>query len=211
MHWLIRLLNRICSGSILRRRCGKAAVAHYAQNRTLRFDGYIEDQMRGSAAQIVMGCSPLASLLRKFPSFRPGYNACGWVAIYNALLTVSRPAHPAEIVRVLEQSRFLNLDGLFGADPRRFAEAFRLLGFRAQSFLAYDTQLDAKLKAAPVGILCVVNRGGLKNGAHNICLHWNAVSGSYSLHNAGYSGAFRSLDDFLQRSGTQFLTLTILE
>ena len=214
MHWLIRLLKCIGNGSILRHRSRSIAVKHYAQNCTLRFNGYIEDQMHGSAAQIRMGCSPLATLLQKAhaASFQPGYNACGWVAIYNALLTLGHPAHPAEIVRCLEQNCFLNVDGLFGTDPRCFAEAFQKLGFRAQTYLSFEpSQLDMQLRAAPTGILCVINRGGIKNGAHNICLSWDTVSGVYRMHNACYSGAFGSLDDFLQRSGTRFLSLTVVK
>ena len=213
MHWLIRLLKCLGNGSFLRRRGQRAAVTHYAQNLTLRFDGFIENQMHGPAAQILMGCNPLANLLRKAhaASFQPGYNACGWVAIYNALLTLGHPAHPAEIVRCLEQNRFLNVDGLFGTDPRCFAEALHKLGFRAQTYLSLQPQLDVQLRAAPAGILSIVNRGGVRNGAHNICLNWDAASGVYRMHNAGYSGGFGSLDDFLRRSGTRFLSLTILE
>lgn len=65
---------------------------HYNNNKNLKFNDYITDQLTGNAAKAKMGFDFLGS------------NAWGWVAVYNALVSIDNYKHPADIIRYIERT-----------------------------------------------------------------------------------------------------------
>jgi RHS repeat-associated protein len=162
---------------------------------------YIYDQYSGSASKIKMGY---------FSSF----NACGWVATYNTLLTLGLAEHPADIVKDFETNFGIILDGGFGVNPMSIYEFFRQSKYDDEGISTrihhYPKSVDELVKNSDVAIL---------NYAHGSGLHYISVGYDkntlqfYTLNDgrikAGVDMHF-SLDDYLLKNGfTAFNVITI--
>ena len=206
-HWLLTLREYV-SGNFLFP-MGEDAVksglsdANYQINSQIMFDGHINNQWEGNAACIKMGTSKLSFQ-------KDGFNACGWIAVYNAFLTLGTPVHPADIVSFIENNGGLTLDGLFGSSPHIFEQIFEAYGYEAMVFYEYSDALDGILKDGQTGILSYINRGGITEGAHNINITWDAEQGVYVLYNAFTDDTFTSLDDLIEKMKVEFLALTVV-
>ena len=153
--------------------------ANYQWNSQYEFNGYIDDQLAGNAALVRMGTmgSPFG-----FGFCFDGFNACGWVAVYNAFLTLGTPVHPADVVSFIENNGGLTLDGLFGSSPHIFEQIFEAYGYEAMVFYEYSDALDGILKDGQTGILSYINSEGITEGAHNVNITWDAEQGVYIIH-----------------------------
>lgn len=168
-----------------------ASDLHYSQNLSLKFSGFINDQLSGNAGKIEMG----------FALF--GSNACGWVAAYNAFQAIGKFVHPAAIVREFENHNALILDGAFGVNPLAFEDLFRYYGVETSTTLFTTSGLDAKAQAGRAAILLYFHA----NGAHYVTVIWNAQEGKYTMYN-GPVNEIISVESFLNE-GDRFFTSLI--
>ena len=152
---------------------------NYQWNSQYEFNGYIDNQLAGNAALVRMGTmgSPFG-----FGFCFDGFNACGWVAVYNAFLTLGTPVHPADIISFFENNGGLTFDGIFGSSPHIFEQIFESYGYEAMIFYTYSDVLDGILKDGRTGILSYINSGGITEGAHNVNITWDAEQGVYIIH-----------------------------
>ena len=109
-HWLLTLREYIDGNFLLPmgESIPKSILtnANYQWNSQYEFNGYIDNQLAGNAALVRMGTmgSPFG-----FGFCFDGFNACGWVAVYNAFLTLGTPVHPADIISFFENNGGLTL------------------------------------------------------------------------------------------------------
>ena len=93
---------------------------------------------------------------------------CGWIATYNALRLLGRPAEPEELIRYYERQLPL-IHGNLGTTILAPAFYFKKKGYRVEWASCYD-RFDDLAKASDVCILFYRWRDKWKLGAHFICL-----------------------------------------
>jgi hypothetical protein len=198
---------------------------NYEDNRRIRFpEGFITDQNSDAVRQVRMGLPmELVDLIPMLTpasqsQFRPGYNSCGWIAAYNALLTVDAAQQPAEIVRWLEGNDGLIADGLFGVNPLAFDRLFADYGIKSHTVTTATKgkrSLDDIVRNGSTAILGYWNDYGNKNpfdGAHYISVTWDRDTGKFIAHNApeAWANNSYSIDDFIKNRTAGLISLTVL-
>jgi hypothetical protein len=104
-----------------------SSKSHYEHNKELSFDGkYIKNQHSDEASKVKMGIAPISS------------NACGWVSVYNAFVSLGAKVHPAEIVNYIENNNGLIARGAFGVNPLVFDRLFTKYGVKSTTTLFQD-------------------------------------------------------------------------
>ena len=211
-HWLLTLREYIDGNFLLPmgESIPKSILtnANYQWNSQYEFNGYIDDQLAGNAALVRMGTmgSPFG-----FGLCFDGFNACGWVAVYNAFLTLGTPVHPADIISFFENNGGLTFDGIFGSSPHIFEQIFESYGYEAMIYYTYSDVLDGILKDGRTGILSYINSGGITEGAHNVNITWDVEQGVYILYNVDkIDNIYTSLEDIIQALRAEFLALTVV-
>jgi len=111
------------------------SLTGYAINKKLIFNkGYINDQDSGEAAKVQMGV-------------HIGSNACGWVAAYNAFMSLGMKVHPADIVSYIESDNGLIAGGLLGTNPLVFDRLFKKYGLESTT-----TVFQGATSIVPLGL-----------------------------------------------------------
>ena len=175
------------------------ANEHYKHNIELSFTGYIDNQYRGNAAKVKMGN----------PKF--GSNACGWIAVYNSMLTLDEDVKVADIVMFYDSNptKYMLMDGAFGIKPSSFDVLFGNYGYNSNTIYFNTDDLDAKAQNADTAILCYFYyTEGV--GAHYINLTWNSELDEYVVYNEN-GGNLKSINDFLEDNDYVFISLTTVE
>ena len=125
---------------------------------------------------------------------------CGWIATYNALRLLGKPACPKELIRYYERQLPL-LHGNTGTSFWGPLLYFRQAGYRAE-FVVKPERFDDAGKNADVCILFFRWHKKWKLGAHFVCLrhteHGFIGYNTYS-NSAGPDHYGPSLRDFLKR------------
>jgi len=133
-------------------------------------------------------------------------NACGWIAAYNALISINEGKHPANIIRYIENNNGLIADGNFGVNPAIYKDLFKYYGLKSSSTYT-ATNLDKTAQAGRTAILCYFNDANdITQGAHYININWNSKTGQYDAYN-GPKKTFDSIDDFLKDEKLGFISL----
>lgn len=96
------------------------------------------------------------------------YNGCGWIAVYNLLIMLDNPRHPADIVRYFETSGGTVMDGVFGTYPFAIENYLDNLGYNVRQTLFPRSSLsvDNEIKSAGACILAY---------AHTSAAHYVAI------------------------------------
>ena len=153
--------------------------SNYEFNKQLHFDlqTMIDNQNRRPANQVRMGSAD---------GMNEGwYNGCGWVAVYNALIRLGDPKHPAEIVRYFEEIGGTVLDGVFGTHPNAIESYFKNLGYnvRHSLFPQLTANIDEVIKTSHVGILAYAH----VNAAHYVMIEYNEDLNGFIIYNDRYA------------------------
>lgn len=138
---------------------------------------------------------------------------CGWIATYNALRILGKPACPKELIRYYERQLPL-WHGNAGTSFWGPLVYFRQQGYRV-SFVVKREDFDEAAKKADVCILFYRWHRKWKLGAHFVCLHHteNGFIGYNTFNNStGPDRYGPSLDGFLkQKSYFGNILITIKE
>jgi len=141
------------------------------------FNGIIDDQEKGAAAQIQMGT-------------KLGFaNGCGWVATYNILYLLGRKMQPWEIVEFYEKTGGLLFAGTIGINPEGIRAFFKSQGIKT-NIDYFAVNLDEQIKKSGVAIYNYLHR----KGAHYVTVEYK--DGFYTIYNDGGSGAGVTVDSF---------------
>ena len=96
----------------------------------------------------------------KIPSKETGsYNACGWIATYNALCHLGFSVNPADIILYFELNGLL-ADGLLGVMPAAVKNYFNSSMFSVKTIYNLST-LSTELEKSGIAILWCRNKGKL--------------------------------------------------
>ena len=215
-------MNVAFANGLFRELIAKETVTgyHYGHNRNLDFsgtvtgwtsangfssDGYIIRQAEGTVAhQVRMGFADFST------------NACGWVAVYNSLkwlgADVAVDAHPANLVRWIEQNDALIWDGRFGTNPDKFDEMFAAWGVNAQTTYANKVSgnLDFMVMDSSSAILNYVNEGGLFKGVHNVTVIWNPKEQKFDFYNVNGILYHSTINEFLSERADSLISITLV-
>ena len=127
---------------------------------------------------------------------------CGWIATYNALRLMGKPACPKELIRYYEWQLPL-LHGNLGTEAWGPYIFFRQKGYDVH-FILKREKFDEAAKAADVCILFYRWKRKWKLGAHFVALHHrdNGFTGYNTYTNStGPDRYGPSLDGFLKAKG----------
>ena len=140
-------------------------------NKSLSFTSYIFNQKdpNSNANKVLMGGYPSS------------FNGCGWIAIYNALISMGKFEHPAEIVKWLVENNGLSFGGAFGVKAKSVEEYFNASGYKANIFYK-DFETHAKNGDAVV-MRYSWYKGGLNYGEHYIAGSYNSQASEYEFYN----------------------------
>jgi hypothetical protein len=185
---------------------------NYSHNKDLLFDGeLITNQNSGTAADAKMGIAVFSS------------NACGWIAAYNALLTLGVFIHPADIIKYIEENNGLIAHGSFGTNPLIFDRLFENHGISSTTTLFYDAlhafppavlltiplgsllssatiDLDHRARQGRVFVLTYWNnKNDMSDGAHYVAITWSDEEQVFTAWNVGREGIekFATISEFL--------------
>jgi len=113
------------------------------------------------------------------------YNGCGWVAVYNALIHLGSPSHPAEIVRSFENYGGTVLDGIFGSHPNAIVRYLENAGFDVNHTLLpqFTFDLDEVIRSSQVGILAYMHT----TAAHYITIVYREDINMFVVYNDGFA------------------------
>jgi len=113
------------------------------------------------------------------------YNGCGWVAVYNALIILENPKHPADIVKFFEESGGIAFGGVFGTYPNSIEEYLRSFGYRVNHtlFPQVSTNIDDVIKNSNVSILAYLHTGA----AHYITVVYNEDINKFIIYNDSFA------------------------
>lgn len=157
------------------------------------FNSYINNQYIYPATKVQLGFAPLGS------------NACGWIAAYNAFITLDNYKHPANIVRFIENHNGLILDGAFGINPSVYDELFDYYGEKART--TYNNRkLDETAQSGRTAILCYFH----SSGAHYINITWDKKASKYIAYNAS-KNEFDSIYEYLENNNYKLISLTVIK
>ena len=174
--------------------------SHRENNQQLEFDGYIDKQNSGNAAKIQMG-------------FAVTSNACGWIAAYNALLTLGiTDIQPWEIVDYFENENGLLFDGIFGVNPTTFKSMFNDVAFTgadtyAWTLFPFNNNIEKLAQISDTAILCYLTKD--YKSAHFINIYWDSSIGEYRTNN-GKVATFPTIDDYIRENGEGLISLTVI-
>jgi tetratricopeptide (TPR) repeat protein len=154
---------------------GNEPLSNYEHNLGIDFDlkTPIDNQSQRPANQIRMG---------ETDGMNEGwYNGCGWIAVYNALILLDSPVHPAEIVRNFEESGGTVFDGIYGTYPNAIVKYLRSLGYDVNYnlFPQITMNLDEVIKASQVSILAYVH----SSAAHYITIEYIEDIDKFVIYN----------------------------
>lgn len=163
----------------------EVAEAIYENNLSVYFDlrTMIDRQDSEPASLIKMGATDNRN--------EGWYNGCGWIAVYNMLIWMGNPQHPADIVRYFETSGGTVMDGVYGTYPYAIESYLDHLGYNTlhtlfpQAFLS----IDSEIKTAGAGILGYVHT----SAAHYVAIEYRESDGRYIVYNDSFARA-RSRD-----------------
>ena len=183
----------------------KISNEHFEHNSRFTFSGHITDQHEPPTSNLRMGHVLQGSSISA--------NACGWIAAYNAFVTIGQFVHPAEIIRFIERNNGLILDGRWGTSPRIYRPLFNRWRVRTTTILREPANLltlETRARSARAAILCYWNRGGITNGAHYVTIRWNEDANNYTMWN-GRVDEFYTIGDYLRNETGGFIAMiTIL-
>jgi len=155
------------------------AMKNYQHNIEIDFDlkTLIDNQNRRPANQVRMGSRE---------GMNEGwYNGCGWVAVYNALILLGNPKHPADIVMHFEENRGIVLGGVFGTYPNAIVDYMRSLGYDVNHtlFPQITKNLDDEIKNSRVAILAYAHT----SAAHYITVEYNEDIDKFVVYNDSFA------------------------
>jgi len=113
------------------------------------------------------------------------YNGCGWVAVYNALIHLGAPSHPANIVRDFENYGGTVFDGVFGSHPNAIVRYLENAGFGVNHTLLPQLtfDLDEAIRSSQVGILAYMHT----TAAHYITIVYREDINMFVVYNDGFA------------------------
>ncbi|MDO4581622.1 MAG: hypothetical protein Q4B96_03450 [Bacillota bacterium] len=111
----------------------------------------------------------------RFGAHGSDYNGCGWIAAYNALLLLGRPADAAELIRELEGG--LLIGGTLGVAPSALTRLLRRHGCTVRT--SYGLRHAAPPRTGRVLIYGFLRRG--LGGGHFVAAQRR--DGAYSFYN----------------------------
>jgi len=143
--------------------------SNYEFNRTLDFDlqTMIDNQNRAPVNRVRMGSRD---------GLNEGwYNGCGWIAVYNALIRLDDPKHPAEIVRYFEESGGTVFGGIFGTYPNAIESYLKSLGHDVKQILfpQVNANIDELTKSSNMVILAYLHTSAAHYVAAEFCEELN--------------------------------------
>ena len=115
------------------------------------------------------------------------YNGCSWVAVYNSLILLNNPKHPADIVRYFEESGGTVLGGVFGTYPNAIVDYMRSLEYNVTHtlFPQITKNLDDEIKSSRVSILAYAHT----SAAHYITIEYNEDIDKFIIYNDSFARA----------------------
>ena len=154
---------------------------NYEHNSGISFDltTLIENQNRSPANQVRMGTRE---------GMNEGwYNGCGWVAVYNALILLGNPKHPAEIVMYFETTGGTVFGGVFGTYPNAIESYLASLGYNVKHtlFPKLTVNIDDVARASRVIILAYAH----KSAAHYATVEYREDIDKFIVYNDGFARA----------------------
>ena len=155
--------------------------------------GYINDQSK--VDQFRMGRAGAA------------WNGCGWIAAYNAMIMLSNPQQPAEVISYFDNAWGNIALGAFGTNPQAMANYFKSQGFSQQynivpGFMPPDTERVAQNASA-----CILLYAH-SQGAHYAALKWNGKS--YDVYN-DWGGPYSSITNYMSNVGGTFIRIWCID
>jgi hypothetical protein len=156
------------------------ALSNEAHNRNIGpFSNYINGQSLFPQRDIRMG---LSGMLSSDPSF----NACGWVATYNALLKKGTIKQPHEIIKYYDSSGGPLVAGYLGLNPLAISRYFNSLGLTTR--MEYiPNRLDSRIKNSTVSVFAYAwyTPNGMIGGAHYVAIEYIESTKMYRVYNEG--------------------------
>ena len=109
------------------------------------------------------------------------YNGCGWIAIYNALIILENPLHPAEIIKFFEESGGVAFDGMFGTYPNSIEAFFDINGYDVShtAFPQVTMNIDNVISESKVCILAYLHT----RAAHYIAIEYREEDDMFVVYN----------------------------
>jgi len=153
--------------------------SNFEHNSSLDFDlkTLIDNQHRRPANQIRMGSRE---------GMNEGwYNGCGWVAVYNSLILLGNPKHPAEIVKHFEESGGTVWGGVFGTYPNAIEDYLKSLGYSVNHtlFPQLTKDIDEEIRNSRVSILAYAHT----SAAHYITIEYSEDEDIFIVYNDGFA------------------------
>ncbi len=150
----------------------KVAKDNYDSNSKIDlscYDGkYINDQNTGEVSKL------------KFGNFKMGYNGCGVIAVYNALLTLDKPQDIRDIAFEFENDGKM-LGGYFGTNPYAVERYFNRYNYKVQAVKGEDIT-EKEPPKADAYILSYWNTDDVLDGMHFTAISKNN-KGEYVFYN----------------------------
>jgi len=152
---------------------------NYEHNISIYFDLVtpIDYQRQRPASDIRMGANE---------GYNEGwYNGCGWIAVYNALIILENPVHPAEIVKDFETNVGIVLGGVFGTYPNTIVNYLRNMGYDVNNtlFPQLSLNIDEVIKASKVSILAYAHT----SAAHYITIEYREDIDKFIVYNDSFA------------------------
>ncbi|MDR0307056.1 MAG: hypothetical protein LBI42_09510 [Chitinispirillales bacterium] len=172
---------------------------NYKDNSNYKFSGHIYGQRNGDAANIKMGLGT------------GDYNGCGWIATYNALVSMGNPQHPADIVSYLDATGGVNILGAFGTNPEAIDQYLKGLGYDTKHTYRPSNLDDAiRNSANSIGILAYA----FPWGAHYVMIEHNNVNGTFSVYNEysidSQERPYPSIDTWLSKDKNNAIPISLI-
>lgn len=111
------------------------SLSNYLHNMTYSFEGFINGQSIHESSKAM-----------KFGGYTDGYNACGWVSIYNACLLNDMYVHPKDIIWFLEVNNYMIFNGAFGCLPNGIRDFFSAHNVQVNGTLCSGISSSISLK-----------------------------------------------------------------
>jgi len=154
-------------------------LSNFHHNLSIDFDleTKIDNQNRRPANRIRMGSRD---------GMNEGwYNGCGWVAVYNALIILGDPKHPAEIVRFFEESGGTVMGGMFGTYPNAIEAYLKSLGYSVDQtiFPQLTKNIDDEIKNSRAAILAYAHT----SAAHYVTIEYIEDIDKFIVYNDSFA------------------------
>ena len=155
-------------------------------------NGYIDDQNKVDYMRL--------------GGFGAGWNGCGWIAVYNAMIMIGNPQQAADVIRFFDRAGNTILYGTFGASPTAISEYLgsqKLTGKMNAVPFVMPNNIETVAKQATACILLYIH----DSGAHYVALRWNGTE--YEVYNSpGFK--YASIEEYINRVGT-FVTIWCID